>query len=363
MKADSKTIVYSGGFWSTNIGNSFFDIAIVDLLKKACPTHRVAFCDEQPGNYWVESGGNPKNSLGYIDYLDSECIAIAGPLLNKNFPKLWGHTFEKLSARGTKILLISVGCSAYTEEELEICRDFLAEYPPYMLLSRDEYTYNHFKDLSEYSYNGICCAFHIPDAHQPVKSKLGNYIVLNFDGNHLPPLVNKLVAFAGLENEPTFEIGVSNKSHSLNFKFMDKAWNLNYNYKPIRFKNLFRRQSVKSPNAVGDVKIVRTKHRANSISRREAFSKTNTFLSDIPYNYLDIYGNTKVTFSNRVHASVVTLAYGNPTMFFSDTQRARLFDRFEHLSDIKKRPVSIPKDVLEYEKAKQFEFLAGVLND
>jgi len=362
MNTNSKTITYCGGFWSTNIGNSFFDLGIIHLLEKACPNDRVIFCDEQPGNYWTDSGCNPINSLNYLNYIDSEYVAIAGPLLNKDFPKLWGNTFEIFSKKRIKIILISVGCSAYTKDELEICRSFLKKYPLYALVSRDEYTYTNYKDLATHSYNGICCAFYAPDIFQTQKTNIGRYVVLNFDGSHFPPLVDKVIALAGMENEPMFELGKSGK-HGLNFDFLGELWNLDYNYKPIRLKNLFRPLSVKSPNSIGNFKIIRTKHRANSMSRRVAFSKTNTFISDIPYNYLNIYGNAEVTFSNRVHACVATLAFGKPAMFFSNTPRGRLFERFEHLADIKKRPVSIPKNVLESEKTKQLEFLSGILND
>jgi len=362
MDKKSKIITYCGGFWSTNIGNSFFDLGIIHLLEKACPNDRIVFCDEQPGNYWTESGTNPQNALNYIDSINSEYLAIAGPLLNKDFPKLWGDTFEKLFKKGVKLLLISVGCSAYTEEELDICRKFLKKYPPHMLISRDEYTYNNFKDLATHSYNGICCAFYIPDVYQSYKTDLDKYIVLNFDGSPLPPLVDKIVALAGMENEPTFEFGNGGK-HDFKFDFLGKFWNLDYKHKPIRLKNLFRNLSIKSPNNIGDFKIIRTKHRTNSMSRREAFSKTNTFVSDIPFNYFNIYANTEVIFSNRVHACVATLAFGKPAMFFSDTPRGRLFERFEHLADIKKQPVSIPQHVLELEKKKQLEFLIGAFDD
>ena len=361
--ATKKIITYAGGFWSTNIGNSFFDLGTIHLLKEACPSFRVVFCDEQPGNHWRESGENPKNSLSYLKYLNSEYIVISGSLLTKNFPKLWGPTFENLFKKGVKLLLISVGCSAYNKEEIDICRKFLAKYPPHILISRDEYTYDHFKDLAKYSYNGIDCAFYVSNIFQSFKTDLDNYIVLNFDGTVHLPLISKLVAFAGIENEPTFKRGNIDKRYDFNFEFLGKEWNINYNLRSFNFKNLLKGSSAKSPEYINNFRIIRTKHSTDSMSRKEAFSKTNMFVSDIPYTYLNIYSNAKATFSNRVHACVATLAFGNHAMLFSKTSRAHLFERFDELSGIKKKPVSISKHVLESEKIKQLAFLKGALND
>lgn len=357
-----KSITYCGGFWSTNIGNSFFDLGIVHLLEKVCPDTKVTFCDEQPGNYWKQSGKNPKKSLEYIKYIDSDYIVIAGPLINKDLPLLWGDTFEVLQKRGIKILLLSAGCSVYTKDELEICRSFLKKYPPHVLMSRDEYTYDNFKDLATHAYNGICCAFYIPDFYKTTTTTLENYLVLNFDGNSLPPILDKLIASAGIESEPMFNVK-DKKKITNEFEFEGNKWNCSYNYSPVNIRNLLKKENDKAPSCVSDLKIVRTKHRAGSTNRYSAFSKPNTFVSDVPYNYFDIYGNTKVTFSNRVHACVITLAFGKPAMFFSNTQRGRLLDRFESLKDIKNRPVSIPANILELEKAKQLDFLRRVLND
>jgi hypothetical protein len=129
------------------------------------------------------------------------------------------------------------------------------------------------------------------------------------------------------------------------------------NFRSFNLKKLLKG----NPEHISNFRVIRTKHRTDSMSRREAFSKRNMFLSDIPYTYLNIYANTKATFSNRVHACVATLAFGNPAMYFSRNPRSHLFDRFDDLSEITKRPVSIPKNILRREKARQLAFLKGVL--
>lgn len=358
---EKRSITYCGGFWSTNIGNSFFDLAIYHILQKVCPDAKVTFCDEQPGNYWVQSGKNPVNSLDFIKHIDSEYVVIAGPLLGKDLPFLWEDAFEELYRRGVKILLLSAGCISYTKEELDICRSFLKKYPPHVLMTRDQYTYDNFKDLATHSYNGICCAFYIPDFYTTTNTTLGNYVVLNFDGKGVPPRVGKLFSILGLESEPSFNSG-KNTTNSKEFDFNGEHWDVTYNYSPIDFKNILSGPK-KSPSHINDLKVIRTKHRASSTSRRSVFTKPNTFVSDIPYNYFDIYGNTNVTFSNRVHACVLTLAYGKPAMFFSNTKRGKLLERFEDLKEIKNKPVTIQQNILDNEKAKQLEFLSEILND
>ncbi|WP_407282789.1 polysaccharide pyruvyl transferase family protein [Methanolobus sp. WCC1] len=359
---DERTITYFGGFWSTNVGNSFYDLAIINLLKKAAPDYNVIFCDDQPGNYWRETGTNPKNSLKYIGNVNSEYVAISGPLLNKNFPLIWEKAFEKYSEKGIKILLISAGCSAYTDEEVEMCRAFLSKYPPHMLLSRDEFTYNNFSDLALHAYNGICCAFFIADFFPSYNTSLDAYITFNFDASKLPPFLLYVINLLGMSNEPNLYFDPQYEKKGLHFEFMGKKWTIDYSNKSYNILNILKKTKYKYPSNVEEYMLVRTIHKVVSVSKRQAFIKPNTFLSDIPYTYLNIYANSSATFSDRVHACVATLSYGNPAMLFSNTKRARLFERFTDLNDIYEKPVSINKATLETEKEMQLEFLSFVLS-
>ena len=77
---------------------------------------------------------------------------------------------------------------------------------------------------------------------------------------------------------------------------------------------------------------------------------------DTPEGYLLAYANSKLTLSNRVHANVATLSYGNSSMYFSNSKRAKLLDRLG-LKDIYKKPMSLKKEILEEEKHNLINFI------
>ena len=69
---------------------------------------------------------------------------------------------------------------------------------------------------------------------------------------------------------------------------------------------------------------------------------------DTPPGFLIAYANSLLTLSNRVHANVATLSYGNKAMYFSDSKRAKLLDRVG-LNEIYNKPMSLSKEVLDNE--------------
>jgi len=73
-----------------------------------------------------------------------------------------------------------------------------------------------------------------------------------------------------------------------------------------------------------------------------------------------VSANTCLTLGDRVHACVITLAYGNPAMLFTPSPRSRLFDRVG-LNDIRTKPVTLDLDYLEVERTKEIEFLKNTI--
>ena len=94
--------------------------------------------------------------------------------------------------------------------------------------------------------------------------------------------------------------------------------------------------------------IIRLDHRFNPYSRKKIYTDANTFSMDTPAGFLIAYSNSSLTLSNRVHANVATLSYGNKSMYFSDSKRARLLDRLD-LNEIYNKPMSLSKEVLDME--------------
>jgi len=334
------SIVYAGGFWATNIGNAFYNLGLLHILKESSPEADIYFLNDQAGWFWRgRGGGNPSNDLNYLQYINPDFLVLAGPLINEKFIKIWGPTLKILSSKGVNLALLSVGCSKYNDYERNLMRGFFEKYPPHILMSRDQYTYDNFNDLAMHAYSGVCSAFFVPYVYKPIETDLEKYLIFNFDKSP----------------EPEFKIVNSHEDGSGAVEFNGLKLQ-------IKRKNRFNLKRRSYTTSLGDYKIVRAVHSCipNYFPSRIRipFRRKNSFVSDIPYGYLNLYANTQGTFSDRVHACVVTLAYGNPAMLFSESPRSNLFERFG-LNDIWRKPVLLDREKLDIEKERVIEFLRG----
>ena len=340
-------IVYAGGFWGTNIGNAFFDLGCIHALKTACPDADVRFTLEQPANYWEVKGGNPENALDYLGAIEADYLVIAGPMISPSFPAYWQRTLDKTMKRGTRLILLSAGCNHYSDNERNIARAFIKKYQPYALVSRDEYTYENFKDLASKSYNGICCAFFSNDYFKPYKVNLDPYVVFNFDSSYEP-------LFQPAQGKGGFEMFGSKWEYKLKARsrYMEAVSH------GIGTASLRKGRCL---DKYGGFNIIRTNHCPHPSRKGSLYSAPNTFVSDVPFDYLNIYAHAEAVFSDRVHACVPGLAFNRPTMLFNQTLRGRIFSRLG-LGDICKRPVLLEPAYLASEKKNLLSFMTGLFS-
>jgi hypothetical protein len=108
--------------------------------------------------------------------------------------------------------------------------------------------------------------------------------------------------------------------------------------------------------------VLRTHHDMWGPLRNEYINEPMTLVSDVPEDYLTVYSQSKITYSDRVHACVATLAYGNEARLFSKTPRKALFDRVGaqnvtkeivkleqgHFKEMKQKQVAHAKAYIEY---------------
>lgn len=106
--------------------------------------------------------------------------------------------------------------------------------------------------------------------------------------------------------------------------------------------------------------ILRPEHRFNPHVTWKIYKQINAVASDEPFTYFNVYAHTVLTLSDRVHACVATLAYGNPAMLFTPSLRSALFDRLG-LSEIRQRPVVLDPAQLRLEKDREMEFLRAAV--
>jgi hypothetical protein len=347
-------VVIVAGYWSSNIGNSFFQLGAEYLLRQVFPNDRVVMLSDQPG-YWNVRRGNPLNALILLEHVPLDYLVILGPFLRPEYDRIWLQTLRTMYNRGVKIILLSAGAMDYSQSAIRLCRTWLSETPPYILVTRDEYTYNSFADLAEYAYNGIDVAFFVSDLFRPIPVDLDEFVIFNFDkipepkvwrtgdrnDNAKPDYVFEVQGDVWKIKFPGFRTAMSRKFKR--YPFVDALWPQAY------------------PERIGEMLIVRTDHRFNPLFLRKAFRAPNSFVSDFPYTYLTLYANAIVTLSNRVHACVATLAYGKRAMLFSNTPRAKLLERVG-LKRITLQPQRLNLDCLAEEKSRMINFLSSVVD-
>jgi hypothetical protein len=352
-------IALVSGFWGQNIGNAFFNIGGKWILQQVFPDHDVDFIQDQPGlrTFHKQSSGNPKNDIELLRFLNVEYIVLQGPMLTVNFRALWERTFAALMQRGTRVILLGAALFKHNEAEVEANQGFLREYPPFLVSTRDHYTYEAFKDVCPRIYSGIDSAFFVPKVYNPFELTLKPYVTVNFDRYPEPNIV---IAPRGRELNGKFNYsfdalnytwGLRQPSMQMRFSLRGKAW--------AYIGALLDRRRM--PSQIGDYTVVRPEHRFNPHMTWKIYRQPNAVASDEPFTYFTVYAGTALTLSDRVHACVATLAYGKPAMLFTPSPRARLFERLG-LNDLRERPVTLDPDYLECERQAELNFLKSAVS-
>lgn len=337
------------GYWSTNIGNSFFQLGAEYVLRQAFPKANIFPIADEPG-YIFPKKGNPANSFNPTHQLDLDYAVILGPFIRPEVSNIVLETLRILKSRGVKILAMGVGMMDYTKSTIDLSRQILKEIDPHLFLSRDAETYEAFKDFTKNPYNGIDLGFFSNNIYTgPGVS--GNYLAFNFDQLPEPKITNKL-----------------NSSDQYQFNLKDEIFSLNFSEKKKkRYEKGFLYQLVdrllfdqEFNIKVGEYDVIRTEHRYNPVLIKKIYSLPNTFSSDVPHPYWSIYKNSQLTISSRVHACVATLSFGNPAWLFTKSPRAYLLDRVG-ASTIKTGPTMINLDFLDSEKEQLISFVKNNL--
>lgn len=353
-------VAYCTGFWCTNIGNSFFSMGVEYVLKKILGNEQVTVVSDYQ-TYTTSYGKRlypSEKQLEYIQYLDVDFLVLAGPVISRYFLTLWKSVLLSLKARGVGYILLSAGTMKMTPESEQEIKNFFMECPPYILSSRDSHVYRQFGKYAVHAYDGICFSFFTPDVFYPASmSELGDYIISNFDkmgepkiwvdeGNGLP--CSRCFNFDGVDYKILYPRILTHLMSNTD-RFTD-AMIYALSILPAR----------KHEDWLGNFKIVRVDHRFHPHYRNKIYRQNNSFCADLPYGYLNLYANAKLTLSDRVHACAVTMAFGHSAMLFAKTSRHGLLDRVG-ADGIDQHPVKLDMEYLNSEKSKMIDWLARVI--
>jgi len=292
-----KDILYYGGCWPTNIGNSFIDIGSQKALATAYPSAKIHFTSEFP--VWFFKQKKLQNRTFFLaDMLKIDMLVVSGMVCCDEFVKTEGPVLIKAAKRGVRVLLHGCGQLNYKKSETKNFGKFLQKLNPIGFISRDSVTYKNMAGYCENTFDGIDCAFFLADAFKPTSFLNNSYIALNFDTS----------------SEPNIDFGEN---------------------------------------------VIRTHHACLGDLSKNWFKRKNTYISDIPYDYLNIYANCREIYSDRVHACIAGLTFGKKVKLYSSTPRARLFTKVG-CKNIQKELVSLNTDYLSLLKQKQTDYLRSL---
>ena len=299
------------GSWPQNIGNAFFDFGAEAIIRTAFPNAEVTRTGGAVhwmfnNSHFLRNGlpgkisrrifpnWNPQsgNSLEIGEIAKFDLLVFAGMSLTKEFVTNNGATLLTANKRGVAILGLGVGASTFSEEEAEYFSFFFQKLKNSGLITRDSDTFKLFSNKIQNIEPGIDCAFFLPEYFTPPKVSIQDYFVATFDFRKVPDVY--------LEGT-------------------------NYYF---------------------------THHQLWGRIPRKFRKKSRTLISDVPEDYLTLYANCKTTYSDRVHACVASLAYGNAAQLFSSTPRKALFTEIG-LESIISMPVRIDKSRLSRLKKNQ----------
>lgn len=325
-----------------NIGNGFIDLGAEETIKAAMPDGAEIIKLSQCANFAASLGfsfmikenivvrwlwehvvqhfekqihDRTYNAISTLDVFSPAKIAkldyliLPGCILTDAFFTIYGKFLEEKARQGCKFIFLGASGNYYTEKEVAIVKQWLAKLKPYAIMFRDSVAYGHYKDYSDKVYNGIDNVFFVNRLNLPkVETTMDPYVALNFD---IP-------------------------KHDVYKKELERKF--------------------------GGQHIVYTDHKPYPYIKVSKLAKRNVMCSDYPLDYLFIYRNVTETHSDRVHACIPTLSFGNKAQLYSDSPRVALFENVGiDVDEMKRHPVALDADKLKAMQEGQIEFLKKLL--
>jgi hypothetical protein len=339
---EQNKVIFPCSHWGSNIGNAFFHFGNRYLLEEVSSL-KIEYADLRSEKAFMQTSKQMKfDSMYHQNVEGAEYLLLDGPMFDENFDHLFGGMLKRASDAGVKIILMSAGGINYNKEEEYHCKKVLEKYKPYIFTSRDRDTYETYKDFAEKSYDGLCGAWFCPDFYEGFSTpSFNNYMSVCFDHAIEPEI--SLGQFDINKPETWSEVGVSKVNH----RKIDKLL------------RLMKRGGYME--SIDGMDVIRPTHQVLHRANWRLFFKENTFASQTPWGYLNIYKNTNLTVTDRLHAAVATLAFGNPARLIIKSNRAKLLNRV-NAEGVGDKVIKLDMDYLSGEKAAYKEWLRAAIN-
>ncbi|MEY8326719.1 polysaccharide pyruvyl transferase family protein [Lachnospiraceae bacterium 54-11] len=293
-------VLYYDNCWFTNVGEAFIDIGAMNIIRKLFPNANIAnisnmskyYVPQERNKIFKKQNNETRNYklLNTLDYFEFEYLVLAGMFMSEKH--LEGEVCEFVKAAsctGKKIVFLGLGQEARMQDEsVEEYRKYLHFIKPVLVVTRDRKTYKNLCGGGIKMLQGIDAAFWVKDSYDPRGFSVKEYDIVSFCRSDEPE------GFG--------------------------AW---------------------------PYPIIRPYH--FQWSARDIRCKKNTFISDIPYDYITLYANAHKVYTDLVHATIISLQYGKEVEYFYTDDRS---DAFLDIPFLYKKDRSLRMDEDELDKFK-----------
>ena len=246
----------------------------------------------QISNYCENKNGG--NIFNPTDWFTPNIFLMAGMFGTKEFTESYSlHMARNVIKQGGRIAFLGFGAGVYDLEERDAVLNVLKELNPLFIVTRDNKTYELYKDYIE-CINGLDCAFWINQDFTPQEASTKSYTVSTFNRS----------------DEPEDIANMKNVVH---------PWHMQYLLDEKKTRYL---------------------------------KKSNLMISDNPYDYITLYANADRTYTDLVHATIACLVYGTPVKYYQIDNRRDAFESLEYLTYDSARFMTLNQKKLYKEKLK-----------
>lgn len=284
----SPEIVYMGGHWSSNVGNAYYDMGTMHVLRNHISS-TSSFIGDHP-SIW-----DPRiaPSFSLEKELKIDLLLSGGPILGPGYLPPLVPIWRQVQRRGGKIAFLSAGLEDYSARGVSQTQSLLAEISPEFIITRDSET---FEALAQGSNSrilrGNCYSIFLPQA-------IG----------HLPRMRKDAQAYA------LFNFGPGREPKHLEKFVFDQANVIGTRTLPIQ--RIVRSRTQVFPGGQGFLESIGT--RLGFSKYRRTF-KNYDFYSDSPAGNLALIANASAVFTDRVHTCAAALSLGVSAQFFAVDQ-------------------------------------------
>jgi hypothetical protein len=340
-------ILYYGSCWPTNIGNAFVNVGAINALHQACGAAASVHHFGGMSSYLFKVHGRPDHTLLLGDWAKFDYVVTGGMTQCEEHLEAAARNLGRFLDDGAQLVIAGGGGLRYDADEVEAVRRWMQRLPISVFISRDRHAYESYGDLAPHSHDGIDSAFFISDGFDPLPLA-DDYIVLNFD----------------TRPEPEVEHCPATDAADPDLAKPDSTTRPGFRARVGQLLGSVESAASTAPRPppidAHARRVIRT-HHAPMLTRDSDFLAPNTLISDLPSDYLSLYAQAAEVHSDRVHACIATLSFGNRAQFYVPREpRLRMFKRLG-AERIIHEPVRVDSDHLHREKTAQVEFLREAL--